>query len=179
ADDIFDAVWFANTSQYLTDEELNATLAELQRVVRPGGLVALKESDTSMIRVHPGPPGLILRWFDAVAAAGIGHWGNGPRGPSLPGRVRRSGLTDVWQRTTLIERSAPFDPVVRATWWGLFRYLTALAPELDVPAADQKFLAGISDREAFERFLDNPDCWLIEGNILTVGAVSRETPIPA
>src|SRR5258707_11703351 len=37
--DAFDAVWCANTTQYLTDDELTTTLGEFRRVVRPGGLV--------------------------------------------------------------------------------------------------------------------------------------------
>ena len=42
ADDTFDALWCANTSQYLSDDEAARALAEMRRVVRPGGLVAVK-----------------------------------------------------------------------------------------------------------------------------------------
>jgi ubiquinone/menaquinone biosynthesis C-methylase UbiE len=37
ADGCLDAVWFANTSQYLSDHELRTALAEFKRVLRPGG----------------------------------------------------------------------------------------------------------------------------------------------
>jgi ubiquinone/menaquinone biosynthesis C-methylase UbiE len=42
-DNRFDAVWCANTTQYLTNDELSQMLAEFRRVVRPGGLVAVKK----------------------------------------------------------------------------------------------------------------------------------------
>ncbi len=167
----FDAVWFANTSQFLTDDELRTTLSEFRRVVRPGGLVALKESDTTMYRVYPGPPGVIYRWFQAAADAGIGQWVTGPRVPELPSWLRRSGIQHVWQRTTLIERSAPFDLAMRETFRGLFTLLAGSAAELDLPSADQTFWTQFSDPLAFDRFVDNPDCWLIEANILAVGTM--------
>ena len=42
-DNTFDAVWCANSTQYLSDDQLRAFLGEARRVVRPGGLVAIKE----------------------------------------------------------------------------------------------------------------------------------------
>jgi ubiquinone/menaquinone biosynthesis C-methylase UbiE len=41
-DNRFDAVWCANITQYLTDDELSQMLAEFCRVVRPEGLVAVQ-----------------------------------------------------------------------------------------------------------------------------------------
>ncbi|CAA9556724.1 MAG: hypothetical protein AVDCRST_MAG18-735 [uncultured Thermomicrobiales bacterium] len=66
----FDAVWFANTSQYLTDDELMTALAEFRRVVRPGGLVAVKEHAGALTAIMPAPPGVTLRGYAAWAAAG-------------------------------------------------------------------------------------------------------------
>ena len=41
-DNTFDAVWFANTSQYLPDDELARALSEFHRVLKRGGTLALK-----------------------------------------------------------------------------------------------------------------------------------------
>jgi hypothetical protein len=38
-----------------------------------------------------------------------------------------------------------------------------------LPDADHEFWARFRDPDALARFLDDPDCWLIEGNILVVG----------
>ena len=54
-DDTFDAAWIANVLMYFEDEDLPGVIAELERVVRPGGLVAAKESDGRMMTVGPVP----------------------------------------------------------------------------------------------------------------------------
>ena len=53
ADGAFDAVWCANTTQYLTDDELQVMLREFRRVVRPGGSVAVKDYDITLQQIHP------------------------------------------------------------------------------------------------------------------------------
>lgn len=167
----FDAVWFANTTQYLTDEELATALAELRRVVRPGGLVAVKEADTGFQRVAPAPPGLAARWFEVLARAGRVQALGGVRAVDLPGWLRRAGLAGVWRRATLIERIAPLDPPARQVWRDLLTAMAARAPTLDLPAADQALWAGLRDPPALDAYLDDPDFYGCEGNILTVGAV--------
>ena len=93
ADATFDAVWCANTSQYLTDTELRVALAELIRVVRPGGLVAVKESDATLFRVLPAPVGIMLRAYVAGAQSGGIVERGMIRAAELPGLVppRRLG----------------------------------------------------------------------------------------
>jgi len=43
----FDAVWCSNVFQYLTEIEKEIVLKEFKRVVRPGGIIAIKELDLS------------------------------------------------------------------------------------------------------------------------------------
>jgi ubiquinone/menaquinone biosynthesis C-methylase UbiE len=170
-DDAFDAVWFANTSQYLTDDELTTALAEFQRVVCPGGLVALKETDVTMYRVYPAPPGVILRWFQATAAIGITRLVGALRAEALPSWLRRSGLVDVRQRSTMIERSQPIDDASRSLYGNVIRYLSATAADLDLPAVDHEFWRQFDDPTALARFLEHLDLWVAECNVLTVGVV--------
>lgn len=60
ADNTFDALWSSNVTQYLTDGELTDTLAEFRRVLRSGGLLAIKDFD--MTSHHFWPPGPRLMW---------------------------------------------------------------------------------------------------------------------
>ena len=167
----FDAAWFADTSQYLTDDELGTALAELRRVVRPGGLVAVKEADPTLDRILPARPGLLLRFMQASAAVGVTRARGVLRAPALPGWLRRAGLVDVWQRATLIERVAPLDPATRAYQRDFLAFFAARAGTCGLAAADRDAWAHFSDPAALDRFLDDPDCALLEGNILTVGTV--------
>jgi ubiquinone/menaquinone biosynthesis C-methylase UbiE len=173
----FDAVWFANTSQYQTDDELEATLAEFQRVTRPGGLVALKETDGTALRIYPAPAGLIFRWMQATANVGVTQSAGAIRTPALSGRLRQIGLLNVWERATPIVRYAPFDTAMRFTIRGLLSFLAMRAAELDLPAEDREFWSEISDTTALDRFLDNPGCSFMDINILTVGTVPGEAEV--
>jgi arsenite methyltransferase len=173
----FDAAWFANTTQYLTDAELATALAELRRVVRPGGLVAVKEADIGFHRVAPAPPGLTARWFAVLARAGRVQAAGGVRAVALPGWLRRAGLENVWRRGTQIERAAPLAPPARQVWRDLLSMMAARAPTLDLSAADQEFWADLRNPAALDAYLDAPDFYGCEGNILTVGTVPEAAQI--
>ncbi|HET9017570.1 MAG TPA: class I SAM-dependent methyltransferase [Thermomicrobiaceae bacterium] len=170
-DDTFDALWFANTSQYLTDAELATALAEFRRVVRPGGLIAVKEADVTLYRVVPAPAGLLSRWAQARARSGE-LWAAGClRASTLPGWLRRAGLQEVPQRTTLIERAAPLDQASRAYLSAALSVLAVAAVEMGLPADDQDTWARLGDPTALAAFLDDPECCITQANILVVGTV--------
>lgn len=171
ADDSFDAVWFANTSQYLSNRELDRSLAEFRRVVRPGGLVAVKDSDVTMFRVEPAPRGMILRWFEVASSAGMVQPEGALRTPDLPNWLERSGFTDIWKKSTLIEQSVPLSTSAFTTWRDLFTYMSALSPRMKLPPADQEFWRSVRDPKDCESYLARPGCWLAECNVLTVGRV--------
>lgn len=49
----FDAIWCSNVFQYLTDSEKEQTLNEFYRIVRPDGLIVIKELDLSSSDICP------------------------------------------------------------------------------------------------------------------------------
>jgi ubiquinone/menaquinone biosynthesis C-methylase UbiE len=175
ADRSFDAVWFANTSQYLSDEELLTALAEFRRVVRPGGLVAIKETDGPIWHMVPAPPGLYLRFLEAGARAGSAASARILRAPELAGWLRRAGLVDVRQRGMPIERSTPLDPMARQLQQNALPSFAAFAATLELPAGDQEFWAGLRDPAGLAAFLEDPDFYSCEGTILVVGTVPDDS----
>jgi SAM-dependent methyltransferase len=168
----FDAVWFANTSQYLDDDQLLATLAEFRRVVRPGGLVALKES-TGPIPIHPLPPLLQLRLLEAAGRSegpmgAIIRVGTG-RNPFLRRWLERAGLVEVWQRPTAIERWAPFAPLERRMMLEAMGLFAMMAGRVDVSAEDRATWVRLSDPDSPAHPANDPEGYHHEGNILAVG----------
>ncbi|MDQ3541009.1 MAG: methyltransferase domain-containing protein [Chloroflexota bacterium] len=113
SDASFDAVWCANVTQYLSDEDLMAALAEFRRVVRPGGLVAIKDVDGNLMRAPSRVPGLIQHLREARIRAGSTQALGAIRGPELRTWIRRAGLVEVSLRTTLVERWPPYRPAER------------------------------------------------------------------
>jgi SAM-dependent methyltransferase len=175
-DNAFDAAWCANVVQHLDDDALAAALAELRRVVRPGGLVAVKDVDMALWRLAPADPTLIA----GLALASLRRGGTAARETrgSLRGRtlgrwLERAGLTDVRQQTTLIERWAPLRPVERALWADWLRHLAAAA---EARVADPDALAAwraVADPDRPGHPLDAPDAYTCEGQVVAVGTVPR------
>ncbi len=175
-DDTFDALWFANTSQYLTDDDLAAALAEFRRVVRPGGLVAVKDGDSTMMRLTTRNPFLMPHFIEASCRAGAqgGAGGYGPmRGPALRTFLTGAGLTDARVQSWVIERTAPHRPVEQQFWASAYRAFGETAATFDLPAEDQAEWAWL--REHAEAWVADPAHYVREGNTLAVGQVSPST----
>jgi arsenite methyltransferase len=169
ADAAFDAVWCANVVEFLSPAELHTAACELRRVVRPGGLVALKDMDVQLLRIHPADPHLPTRLSMAtIADPSTSRQALGSLvGRQLGRRLQASGLVDVVQRTWLIERWAPLRPIERQFFAQWFEYLSDLAERLALPA---------SDREQWRRLaggdlLDDPELYVSEGQVLVIGRV--------
>ncbi|MEU7023894.1 class I SAM-dependent methyltransferase [Streptomyces sp. NPDC046203] len=165
-DDSFDAVWCSNTTQYLDDGQLDAALAELRRVVRPGGLVAVKDLDASLTSVRPGDPFLLTDFFRR-AALSPGYARQLLRARDLPGRLADAGLTDVRDRTILIEHRAPMSPAVRRFYGDACARLAGQAVELGMDGDWSPLL----DPEAPGHPLLDPRGYVSEGNTVAVGVV--------
>ena len=137
-DGSFDAVWCGNVLQYFSDADLLVVLAELRRVVGPGGLVAVKDVDMQLVRLHPADPFLVAHLSEvSLRDTRLGPESRGSlRGRELRRWLERAGLEEVWQRTTMIERWAPLRPVERQLWTEWLAFLAGLAEERGVPEAD-------------------------------------------
>lgn len=167
-DGSFDAVWCANTVQYLTDDELGRALGELWRVVRPGGLVAVKELDVALISVRPGDR---FRFADLFRTAGAspGYAQQLLRSADLYRWLTAAGLRDVRQETTLIERFAPLSPQARAFYVPACAELARMAGQFGVAGDWDGFL----DTSGAAGPLDDGHGYISEGSVLAVGVVKE------
>lgn len=172
-DDAFDVLWCANTTQYLGDAQFEAALAEFRRVVRPGGIVAVKDVDVALARLHPADPFLFphlceasLRTEpdDAQARGSV-------RGRELRRWLERAGLLDVRQRTVMIERWAPLRPVERRFFADWLSHLAGLAEERGVPEGDLPTWRALRDPDSPGHLLDRPDAYACEGQVVAAGLV--------
>ncbi|MGI8857230.1 MAG: class I SAM-dependent methyltransferase [Thermomicrobiales bacterium] len=174
-DDSFDAVWCANTTQYLTDDELATALGEFRRVVRPGGLVAIKEGTSQHLLYAPADPLVYVRLLDAVRDRYVSIAGV-LRSPQTRRWLEAAGLEAVWQRTTLIERWAPLDPFARERIIASLVGLAAIAlrDDVGIPKRDKRFWRGQRDPASPEHLVNQPDCYWCEGHVLAVGRVADQ-----
>jgi SAM-dependent methyltransferase len=108
-----DIVWSAHSMQ--SYDQIPDILAEFRRVLRPGGVLAVLESDGIHSVMLPWPPRLELAVREAerasLAAADDRMGAYFPR--YAPRLIAEAGFGDFAARPTLIHRSAPLDERLR------------------------------------------------------------------
>lgn len=170
----FDAVWCANVLQYLDDDQLRRALRELQRVVRPGGLVAVKDVDMLLARIGPGDPCLMTRLADACARGddvAVQSYGS-LRGRELRRCLEGAGFVNVWQRSTLIERWAPLRSVEVQLWERWLGHLAEAACHRDLTGEDRETWRKFEEPAWRAAYVRDPQFYACEGQVLAVGQVA-------
>ncbi len=163
-----DVAWCANVSTYLDDCELACMLAELVRVVRPGGCIAIKETDADLIRTRLVPRSALRRLL-AAAAAHSTSTAALLRAADLPCWLEAAGLTHVRQDTLVVERRAPIDAAGRVYVEGVLDLFGDLAASVD--PEDPEWCA-LVDPVMRKDAIDDPDFHWTEGIVVVQGTVS-------
>ena len=167
-DDRFDAVWCANITQYLTNDELSQMLAEFRRVVRPGGLVAVKEIDLTANLFSPFDQTMIWRLYDA-ARHHVPPMQGGLRTFQLPTWFKQAGLISVGFESFLSERKAPLRPIEREFISTILQVHPQAAASVDLPEQDMVAWRALADFDSPSHILKHPDFYFREGHIVVVG----------
>jgi len=134
-------------------------LAEMRRVLRPGGVVAVRDSDYGAFAWAPDDP-LLTRWLELYHQVTGRNGGEADAGRYLLGWVRRAGFGEP--RTTSSTWTFA-DPQTRQWWGGLW------AERVTQSAfAEQALAYGLSDDAelsaiagAFRRWANDPDGYFV------------------
>lgn len=139
-DDSFDAAYAHQLLQHLTDPP--AALRELARVVRPGGFVAVRDSDYQTMISWPRSEA-IEEWRGLYTALARGNGADANAGRRIPSWLARAGLTEVEvSATTALMRGR--DAVLN---WG-----DSWAERVTASAfAEQALERGLATRASLER----------------------------
>jgi len=167
--DTFDAVWCANVSQYLVDEQFGIAIEELIRVTKPGGLVAIKEYDLDTWQYQPTDPQLISRLFDQQHPK-LSIQGKGAlRSVQFRSWYHRAGLDNIRMKTYVSEIQPPVRPEDRTLIQGVLQWLADIAKETDLSKTDKLLWKELADIESDNHILNRPDFYGRESHILAVG----------
>ena len=91
-------------------------------------------------------------------------------GPTLPSRLRRTGLTDIRRKSWLVERWAPVGPAERSFVEAVFPHWVTLAAQFDMSPEDLQSLQEAASNPSI--LLDDPDFCYREGFVVAVGRVA-------
>jgi arsenite methyltransferase len=156
-DNSFDAVWCANATEYLTDDELRATLAGFRRVVRSGGLIAIKEYDNTAQQTQPAPPTLLMHLDEAGMRAGHVQSRGLFRTIQLGQWLRDAGLLNVRQKPTLMVRFQPLRPVEKRFVSDMLTALARVAENIELPEGELEIWRSLADLDNPDHIINHPD----------------------
>lgn len=164
ADDSFDVVHAHQVLQHLPRPV--AALAEFRRVARPGGIVAVRDSDYEGFRWFPEVPG-IERWLELYLRAARANGGTPDAGRRLLAWAHEAGFEEIDPRASTRLYA---DPAGRHAWAA-----TCAGRLVTGPLAQQlehEGWASAEEREAcaedFRRWAEEHDGWFsqLHGEIL-------------
>ena len=152
----FDVVHAHQVLQHVGDPV--AALREMRRVARPGGLVAVRDSDYAAFTWYPSMPGLDA-WLDLYRRVARGNGGEPDAGRRLLSWAHAAGFT----RVSATSSTWCFaDPEDRAWWGGMWAERVVASDlartALASGAATEDGLRSIAD--AWRRWAADPDGWL-------------------
>jgi SAM-dependent methyltransferase len=163
-DGTFDVVHAHQVLQHVGDPV--AALREMRRVTRPGGVIAVRDSDYAAFTWFPQLPELD-EWLDLYQRVARGNGGEPDAGRRLLSWAHAAGLTDVTATSSTWCFATPED----RQWWGGMWADRILASDMartarQTGAAQEADLERIS--RAWRAWAEHPDGWmsLLHGELL-------------
>jgi SAM-dependent methyltransferase len=161
ADESFDVVHAHQVLQHLADPV--AALREMRRVVRPGGIVAVREADFGAMTWFPEVPELD-EWRTLYGRLARGNSGEPDAGRRLPGWVAEAGFTGVEVSSSTWVYATPEERRVHAGSWA--------QRVLESAFAEQSLERGLADSGTLERLADGWRRWArLDGGLFLMPSV--------
>jgi ubiquinone/menaquinone biosynthesis C-methylase UbiE len=153
ADETFDVVYAHQVLQHL-GRPVDA-LAEMRRVLKPGGLVAVRDADFGAFGWFPADP-VLDRWMDVYHQLTRRNGAQADAGRNLKAWVRAAGFREVVASSS----NWTFQSDEEREWWGgiwadRIRQSEFARQCLEYELADEEDLSAFAD--GFHRWIQDPD----------------------
>ena len=159
----FDVVHAHQVLQHLADPV--GALAEMRRLTRPGGMVAVRDAVYSAMTWFPEPAGM-EQWRSVYMATARANGGEPDAGSRLLSWAREAGFTDVTASASTWCYATPADRAWQSQTWAQ-RCLTSFGPQaVELGLADRADLETMA--QAWRQWGDSEDAWfvVVHGEVL-------------
>ena len=159
----FDVVHAHQVLQHLADPV--GALAEMRRVTRPGGIVAVRDAVYSAMTWFPEPAGM-EQWRSVYMATARANGGEPDAGSRLLSWARAAGFTDVTASASTWCYATPADRAWQSETWAQ-RCLTSFGPRaVELGLADRADLEAMA--QAWRQWGASEDAWfvVVHGEVL-------------
>ena len=159
----FDVVHAHQVLQHLADPV--GALAEMRRVTRPGGIVAVRDAVYSAMTWFPEPAGM-EQWRSVYMATARANGGEPDAGRRLLSWAREAGFTDVTASASTWCYATPTDRAWQSQTWAQ-RSLTSFGPQaVELGLADGSDLETMA--QAWRQWGASEDAWfvVVHGEVL-------------
>ena len=159
----FDVVHAHQVLQHLTDPV--GALAEMRRVTRPGGIVAVRDAVYSAMTWFPEPAGM-EQWRSVYMATARANGGEPDAGSRLLSWAREAGFTDASASASTWCYATPADRAWQSQTWAQ-RCLISFGPRaVELGLADGADLEAMV--QAWRQWGDSDDAWfvVVHGEVL-------------
>ena len=159
----FDVVHAHQVLQHLADPV--GALAEMRRVTRPGGIVAVRDAVYSAMTWFPEPAGM-EQWRSVYTATARTNGGEPDAGSRLLSWAREVGFTDVTASASTWCYATPTDRAWQSQTWAQ-RCLTSFGPRaVELGLADESDLETMA--QAWRQWGASEDAWfvVVHGEVL-------------
>lgn len=159
----FDIVHAHQVLQHLADPV--GALAEMRRLTRPGGIVAVRDAVYSAMTWFPEPEGM-EQWRSVYMATARANGGEPDAGSRLLSWAREAGFTDASASASTWCYATPADRAWQSQTWSQ-RCLTSFGPQaVELGLADGPDLETMA--QAWRQWGDSEDAWfvVVHGEVL-------------
>ena len=159
----FDVVHAHQVLQHLADPV--GALAEMRRVTRPGGIVAVRDAVYSAMTWFPEPAGM-EQWRSVYTATARANGGEPDAGSRLLSWAREAGFADASASASTWCYATPADRAWQSQTWAQ-RCLTSFGPRaVELGLADRADLETMA--QAWRQWGDSEDAWfvVVHGEVL-------------
>ena len=159
----FDVVHAHQVLQHLADPV--GALAEMRRVTRPGGIVAVRDAVYSAMTWFPEPAGM-EQWRSVYMATARANGGEPDAGSRLLSWARAAGFADASASASTWCYATPADRAWQSQTWAQ-RCLTSFGPRaVELGLADGADLEAMA--QAWRQWGDSEDAWfvVVHGEVL-------------